>query len=104
MFAPWPEYSEYKVYPDEEQAVDRLKSVIKGIRAVRLEMNVPAAKKITAVLVSQDKAIRDFFTSIQKTFAILAGAKETAIQEDKACIDDNAVSVESVVCKAYRFF
>jgi len=93
LFASWPEYSETCNYPDEEQAVERLKSVIKGIRAVRLEKNVPPAKKITAVLVSEDSEVREFFTSIQKTFAILAGAKETSVQQDKTGIDDNAVSV-----------
>ena len=93
MFAAWPEYSEACDYPEEEQAVERLKSAIKGIRAVRLEKNVPPAKKITAVLVSQDCAVRDFFASIQKTFASLAGAEKTVIQADKAGIDDNAVPV-----------
>jgi len=93
MFAAWPAYSESSDYPDEEQAVDRLKNAIKGIRAVRLEMNVPPSKKISAVLVSQDRLIRGFFTRIQKTFAMLAGAKETVIQADKTGVADNAVSV-----------
>ena len=93
IFAEWPEYAPARDYPAEELAVDRLKGVIKGIRAARLEMGVPPAKKITAVLVSQDSAVRDFFTSIQKTFAMLAGAKETLIQADKAGVADDAVSV-----------
>jgi valyl-tRNA synthetase len=93
MYAAWPEYSEARFYPEEEEAVDRLKAAVKGIRAARLEMNVAPSKKINAVLVSSDEGVRGFFTDIQKSFAILAGAKETYVRADKTGIDDNAVSV-----------
>ena len=93
MYAPWPVYRESDRYPEEELAVERFKSVIKGIRAVRLEKSVPPAKKITAVLVSEDPEVRGFFSSIQRTFTVLAGARETVIQADKSGLDDSAVPV-----------
>ena len=93
MFSGWPEFSQSDSYPEDEEAVDRFKSVIKGVRAARLEMNTPPSRKISAVLVSSDSAVRNFFTGIQKTFAIMAGAKEISIKADKTGIEDNAVSV-----------
>jgi valyl-tRNA synthetase len=93
MFAEWPKFDEARDFKAEEKAVGRMQEAVKGIRAARLEMKVPASKKVTVVLVSADSGVRDFFRGASKTFGILAGAKEVKIQPDKTGVDENAVHV-----------
>jgi len=70
-----------------------IKEAVRGIRNVRSEMNVAPSRKASVHLVSEDAEIRRIFTEGRLFFASLAYASEVMIQEDKAGIADDAVSV-----------
>ena len=46
MLAPWPEYTEEWNFAKEEADVETIKVLVKGIRNIRSEMNVPPSHKI----------------------------------------------------------
>ncbi len=55
MKAPWPEVTEKYVDQRAEEDVDMLKEIIRAIRNMRQEMDVPPGRKITAVIAGEKK-------------------------------------------------
>ena len=93
MMSSWPVYSEDNSYPHDEQVVEHLKSIIRGVRNRRAEMDIPNGRKATvyAVCAKEDlaEALRPFANAVK----MLANASEFIPKTDKAGIDDDAVSV-----------
>jgi valyl-tRNA synthetase (EC 6.1.1.9) len=50
MIAPWPEYSETMEYKEEEESFNILMDVVRCIRNIRAEEDVPPAKRIKAII------------------------------------------------------
>ena len=92
MIASWPEYREEWNFEKEEADVELIKEAVRGIRAVRTELNVPPSRKAGVYIVSADAGIRETFAHSRVFFATLAHAGEVHIQTDKAGIGDDAVS------------
>ena len=92
MTASWPEYREDWNFAKEEADVEQIKEAVRGIRAVRTELNVPPSKKASVYVVSADAGIRETFAHSRVFFATLAHAGEVHIQEDKTGIGEDAVS------------
>ena len=92
MTASWPEYQEDWNFAKEEADVEQIKEAVRGIRAVRTELNVPPSKKASVYVVSADAGIRETFAHSRVFFATLAHAGEVHIQEDKTGIGEDAVS------------
>ena len=93
MISKWPEYTEEKNFPKEEQDIEIIKEAVRGIRNVRTEMNVPPSKKALVYVVSEKEALRNTFEEGRLFFASLAYASEVKVQADKAGIAEDAVSV-----------
>ncbi|MBE5943329.1 MAG: valine--tRNA ligase [Lachnospiraceae bacterium] len=93
MISSWPTYEKEYDFKADEAAVDKLKEAVRNIRNIRSEMNVPPSKKATVYVVSPKTEIRDIFTASSSFFGTLAYASEVFVQEDKAGIADDAVSV-----------
>ena len=70
-----------------------MKEAIRGIRNVRTGMNVPPSKKAQVYVVTEKPEIASVFEEGKLFFAPLAYASEVLVQNDKAGIDDDAVSV-----------
>ena len=92
MIASWPEYREDWNFAKEEAEVEMMKEAVRGIRAVRTQLNVPPSKKASVYVVSAEAGIRETFSRSRIFFATLAHAGEVHIQEDKAGIGEDAVS------------
>ena len=92
MISSWPVYSEAKAYANEEKAVELIKEAVKGIRTLRLDMNVPASRKAAVFVVSDSEEVRGIFENSRVFFASLGGASSVTIQPDKTGIADDAVS------------
>ncbi len=92
MIASWPAYQEELAFKKEEEAVEMIKTAVKGIRNVRAEMNVPPSKKATVIIVSDSETIRTIFQTSKVFFATLGYANEVLIQADKSGIAEDAVS------------
>ena len=93
MISDWPQYSELLVFEKEERAVETIKEAVRGIRNIRAEMNVAPSKKAKVFVVSKQEDIRKIFENGKVFFATLGYASNVVIQEDKAGIDEDAVSV-----------
>ncbi len=92
MISPWPEYSEEYNFPQEEEAVELIKTAVKNIRNVRAQMNVPPSKKATVYVVTASGKVADIFDSGKVFFKGLAYAEEVIIKKDKEGIAEDAVS------------
>ncbi|MFA9464263.1 MAG: valine--tRNA ligase [Velocimicrobium sp.] len=92
MISNWPIYKEEYNFGMDEEAVEVIKSAVKGIRNVRAEMNVPPSKKATVIVVSQESNLRTIFENSRVFFATLGYASEVIVKEVKSDIPDDAVS------------
>ena len=93
MLAKWPEFKEEWNFPAEETAIEHCKDLVKGVRNVRTEMDVPPSRKAKLFIVSEDKALGDTFENNKEVYVNLAFTNEITVQSDKSGIEDNAVSV-----------
>ena len=93
MLADWPVYKEEWNFQTEEEMLAHVKELVKGIRNLRTEMDVPPSRKAKVFIVSEDKALCETFESMKKTYQNLISASEIDVQSDKAGIGEDAVSV-----------
>lgn len=93
MLASWPEYTEEWHFAEEEADIEAVKVLVKGIRNLRSEMNVPPSRKAKYFIVSQDASVTERFEKLQNVYGSLISASEIVVQADKAGIPEDAVSV-----------
>ena len=93
MLSQWPEYSPEWDFAAEETAIERIKEMVKGIRNVRTEMDVPPSRKAKLYITSEDAAVRDIFEANKEVYVNLAFTSEISVQQGKDGIGDDAVSV-----------
>ncbi|MBO4873488.1 MAG: valine--tRNA ligase [Lachnospiraceae bacterium] len=92
MLSAWPQFDEALSFPEEEQRIEWAKDVVRGVRQIRVDMNVAPSKKIHLSLVSEDPAVRDSFEKSRDFLSSLANASGISVQADKAGIPADAVS------------
>ena len=91
MVSKWPYAKNENAFKDEEEFVERLKSIITEIRNTRANMNVHPSKKAELIFVTEkyEKEIEE-----AKEFLLKLGfGSNITIQKDKTGIKDNAVSI-----------
>ncbi len=93
MIAKWPVFSKERCFAKDEKDIEIIKEAVRGIRNVRTEMNVAPSKKAHVYVVSEKEDIRNAFEEGRLFFASLAYASDVTIQDVKAGISDDAVSV-----------
>jgi valyl-tRNA synthetase len=93
MLSAWPEYKDAWNFPEAEAAIERCKDLVKGVRNVRTQMDVPPSRKAKLFVVSENAAVRSVFEENKDVYANLASASEVLVQADKNGIGEDAVSV-----------
>ena len=93
MLSKWPEYKKEWNFPAEEAAIEHCKDLVKGIRNVRTQMDVPPSRKAKLFITSDDEAVRKVFEDNKEVYVNLAFTSEITVQQGKAGIGDDAVSV-----------
>ena len=93
MISDWPVYREDYSFPQAELAVESFKEVVRGIRNIRAEMNVPQNRRTSIYIVAKDETCCEMYRKCGRSFSNLAFAKEIHVQQDKAGIGEDAVSV-----------
>ena len=93
MLSDWPVYKDEWHFEKEEEMVEHSKDLVRGVRNVRTEMDVPPSRKAKMFIVSEDANIRDTFKVMEEAYKNLASASEIKVQNDKAGIGEDAVSV-----------
>jgi len=92
MLSAWPEFDSALDFAVEEAKVERAKDVVRGMRQLRTDMDVPPSKKAAIHIVAQAADVRATFEEITPIFKTLAGATDVIVQADKLGIGDDAVS------------
>ncbi len=92
MLANWPVYDEAMNYAVEEALIERAKSIVRGMRQLRVDMDVPPSRKAHIFVVTTDAKASDDFNAISKLCESLAGATGITVQADKTGIGEDAVS------------
>ena len=93
MISEWPVYTEERNFPVAENIVDHFKEIIRGVRNVRAEMNVPNSRKATVYVVSEDRDLCTGLEFLKNSAIMMAAANNFIIQMDKTGIADDAVSI-----------
>ena len=93
MISQWPEFKDEWNFPEEEAAIERCKELVKGIRNVRSEMDVPPSRKAKLFITSEDARVREIFEANKEVYVNLAFTSEIAVQAGKDGISEDAISV-----------
>ncbi len=93
MLASWPEYDEALHFEQAEVSIEAIKALVRAVRNLRSEMNVPPSRKVSYYVVSQDGNICRRLDTFQDVYRNLISAAEIHVQPDKTGIPEDAVSV-----------
>lgn len=92
MISKWPEYKEEYNFSAEENKMELIMSVIKSIRNIRAEMNVPPSRKSKTIFVAAGIKEQETLKEGKMFIERLASSSEVIIKSDKADIPSDAVS------------
>ncbi len=93
MISDWPIYADGVLHAEEERTFVTAMDIIRGIRNIRAEMNIPTGRKAKAILVTRNPALVAAFATEEINFKRLAILSGIQIQGDRTGIDDTAVSI-----------
>ena len=93
MISSWPQYKEEWHFPAEEAMAGSVKELIRGIRQIRTDMDVPPSRKAKVIITSEMDEKRKTFLAMADSYRALASASEIVVQKGKEGIDESAVSV-----------
>ncbi len=74
MLSDWPVYDETLHFPEDEKQMSRIKDMVRGIRNIRSEMDVPPARKTSVMIDSEDRNLMDWLNVSQASIQPLARA------------------------------
>ena len=93
MMSSWPKYTEELCFPADENVMEHVKAVTRGIRNMRSEMDVPNSRKTKVYIICGDAAICEGIESFKESVKPLMMANDIIIRPTKEGVDDNAVSI-----------
>ena len=96
MTAEWPEYEEQLHFAEDEALIASYQELVKGIRAVRTEMNVPAKTKTDLYIVGKDAEAAEEFRRLIASLGDIGRmvfAKHIEVRDTTDGISEDAVSV-----------
>ena len=93
MIADWPVFVDEWQFPEDEEKAIRVKELVRGVRQIRTDMDVPPSRKAKLIVTSDNAAVRDIFAGQIPVYQALASASAVEVRADAAGIDDSAVSV-----------
>ena len=93
MMSSWPKYTEELCFPADENVMEHVKAVTRGIRNMRSEMDVPNSRKTKVYIICGDAAICEEIESFKESVKPLMMANDIIIRPTKEGVDDNAVSI-----------
>ena len=93
MVAPWPETKTDWINPEAEEEMGQLVQVIKSIRNIRADMNVPASKKAALMVLNARKELRDTLHKGTPYLMSLASVSGVSFPNTKEMVPEQAVSI-----------
>lgn len=76
MLNPWPDGSQAKVWPEAVVDMQRIMAIIRAVRNIRAEFNVPPGSKIKALLVVSEPDLRSMLAAHQSYIRTMSGVNE----------------------------
>ena len=92
MLTEWPEYQESQRFEKEEESLSHVKDLVRAVRNIRKDMDVPNSRKSRLYIVAKEAGIREMFETTKSAYIGLAFANEVIIQEDGNGIPEDSVS------------
>lgn len=93
MMSEWPVYKEEWEFPKATRLIDHLKDVIRGVRNIRSEMNVPNGRKTKVYIVCKNEMLCEGMDLIKDSYKNLMYASDVIIHQTKRDVADDAVSI-----------
>jgi valyl-tRNA synthetase len=93
MMSTWPQYKDEWAFAQEENIMEHMKEIIRGVRNVRAEMNVAPSRKAATYIVCENAELCAGFDALKISAASLMSASEILIQNTKEGIGEDEVSV-----------
>ncbi|HHT50448.1 MAG TPA: valine--tRNA ligase [Eubacteriaceae bacterium] len=93
VISPWPKFNEDLIFKDEEEEIQLIMELIRGIRNARAEMNVVPSRKAKAIFIVRNKNIEKVIGKSEVYFQKLASVSEIVVNSQKIDIPDNALSI-----------
>ena len=93
MISEWPKFKEEWQFPYAEEMIDNVKAIVRGVRNIRAEMNVPPSKKTRVYIVSEDEGLCERLEMMKDTYVKFLSASRVRIQMTRKNIGDDAVSI-----------
>jgi valyl-tRNA synthetase len=90
MVAKWPAWREELVFVKEEEDMAFVMEVIRGVRNIRSERDVPPSKKLKAVLIPGTEAKGNIIIANEGSIKTLANLESLSLQMDKLGLDNAA--------------
>ena len=100
MRASWPKYTNDFQFAEEAEEMEGVMDVIRSIRNLRAEMNVPPARR-TAVYMVPPAENAPAFEMARAYLMKLAGAENVIVQQDKSGIPKGAVNAVCAMGEAF---
>ena len=93
MLSKWPEFKDEWNFPEAEAAIEHCKDLVKGVRNVRTQMDVPPSRKAKLFITSDNADVLKVFEENKEVYINLASSSDIEVQSGKDGIGDDAVSV-----------
>jgi len=87
----WPQYEASLSFEKEEEKIELIMEIIRGIRNIRAEADTLPSKKLNAVISAEGKA-HDYVSSGERYIKSLANISEITFTNDKEQIPEDAMS------------
>ena len=93
MMSSWPVYREDWEFPYATEVIEHVKAIIRGIRNMRAEMNVPNNKRTKVYIISSDSKLLTALEVFKESVKPLMLANDIILHYEKKDVADDAVSI-----------
>ncbi len=93
MIASFPEYRRDWSFPEDERILSYAKELVKAVRVLRNERNVPPQKRSHMIIVAEKQEVREAFAKGKEAYLRLSYASDIEIAESPEGVPADAVSV-----------
>ncbi len=92
MLEQWPKYEKENCFEKEEAMLSHVKDLVRAVRNIRKEMDVPNSKKSRLYIVAKEAGVREMFEATKPAYAGLAFTTEILVKEEESSIPKESAS------------
>nr|MCR5203301.1 valine--tRNA ligase [Lachnospiraceae bacterium] len=92
MVSDWPVYSEEDNFPEAEADINHIMELVKGVRTIRKDKEIPNSKHADVYVVSDKENVRNAFLNNTKAYKHMIYADNITATADKSLVPENVAS------------